>query len=202
MMNRRTLILAALVALTPAAALADKLSLNAISNYLNSIKGAETTFTQINPDGSGSKGRLIINRPGRMRFEYQKPDKTLVLASAGTVAVFDDRSNQPPNQYPLNKTPLNLVLAANVNLAQSGMVVGHTQQGKLTIVTAQDPKRPEVGTIALGFSSNPVALRQWIVTDESGGQTTVLLDDLKLGGSYAPATFSINDEIEKRSRKR
>ena len=50
--------------------------------------------------------------------------------------------------------------------------------------------------------SNPVALRQWIVTDESGGQTTVLLDDLKLGGSYAPATFSIHDEIEKRVRKR
>ena len=198
-MNRRTLILSALVtALTPGMALAEKLSLAEISKYLNSLTTAETTFTQINPDGSGAKGKVIIRRPGRMRFEYAKPDKTVVLASSGQVAVFDDKSNQPPEQYPLAKTPLNLILGRKIDLEKANMVVGHTQEGKLTIVTAQDPKNPEYGSIALGFSANPVALRQWVLTDQTGAQTTVLLGDLIKGGDYPPSTFLIEAEIRKR----
>ena len=200
MMNRRTLILAALVAPLASPARAEKLSLQALSDYINSITTAETTFTQINPDGSGAKGRLIIRRPGRMRFEYEKPDKTVVLASAGQVAIFDSKSNQPPEQYPLAKTPLNLILGRKVDLAQARMVVGHAQDGTLTIVTAQDPAHPEIGTITLGFSDGPVALRQWIVTDQAGAQTTVLLDDLRLGGNYPTSTFSIQSEIGRRAR--
>ena len=149
-------------------------------------------------DGSGAKGKVIIRRPGRMRFEYAKPDKTVVLASSGQVAVFDDKSNQPPEQYPLAKTPLNLILGRKIDLEKANMVVGHTQEGKLTIVTAQDPKNPEYGSIALGFSANPVALRQWVLTDQTGAQTTVLLGDLIKGGDYPPSTFLIEAEIRKR----
>ena len=179
-------------------ALAEKIPLDALSKYLNSITTAETAFTQINPDGSGAKGKLFIKRPGRMRFEYAKPDKTLVLASGGQVAIFDAKSNQPPEQYPLAKTPLNLILGRDVDLSRARMVVGHAEEGKLTVVTAQDPDHPEYGTIALGFSANPVALRQWIVTDQAGAQTTVLLDDLRRGADYPPSLFSITSATEKR----
>ena len=87
-------------------ALAEKLSLNEISAYLNSIQTATADFTQINDDGSIVKGRIYIQRPGRVRFEYAPPEKSLVMAGSGTVAVFDAKSNQPPEQYPLTKTPL------------------------------------------------------------------------------------------------
>lgn len=198
-MNRRTLLATALTAaLMPGMALAEKLSLAEISRYLNGLTTAEAAFTQINPDGSGAKGRVIIRRPGRMRFEYARPDKTVVLASSGQVAVFDDKSNQPPEQYPLAKTPLNLILAREIDLGKANMVVGHTQEGKLTIVTAQDPANPEYGSIALGFSSDPVALRQWVLTDQTGAQTTVLLDDLAKGDDYPPSTFLIEAEITRR----
>lgn len=198
-MNRRTLILSALTAaLMPGMALAEKLSLAEISDYLNGLTAAEAPFTQINPDGSGAKGKVIIRRPGRMRFEYAKPDKTVVLASSGQVAVFDAKSNQPPEQYPLAKTPLNLILGRKIDLGKANMVVGHTQEGKLTIVTAQDPSNPEYGSLALGFSSGPVALRQWVLTDGTGAQTTVLLGDLVKGGDYPPSTFLIESEIAKR----
>jgi|JI6StandDraft_1071083.scaffolds.fasta_scaffold43126_4 outer membrane lipoprotein-sorting protein len=200
MMKRTLLALPLLLATAATPVLADEIPLSKLSAYINGLTTAQANFTQINPDGSGSKGLLIIKRPGRMRFEYTKPDKTVVLASGGQVAIFDAKSNQPPEQYPLSKTPLNLVLAPKVNLEQSGMVVGHSEEGKLTVVTAQDPKHPEVGTIALGFSSNPIALRQWIVTDETGGQTTVLLDELKTGETYAPSTFIIDDEIARRKK--
>lgn len=200
MMKRTLLALPLLLATAATPVLADEIPLSKLSAYINGLTTAQANFTQINPDGSGSKGLLIIKRPGRMRFEYTKPDKTVVLASGGQVAIFDAKSNQPPEQYPLSKTPLNLVLAPKVNLEQSGMVVGHSEEGKLTVVTAQDPKHPEVGTIELGFSNNPIALRQWIVTDETGGQTTVLLDELKTGETYAPSTFIIDDEIARRKK--
>lgn len=190
-------ILAAVVSMS-APAFAEKVSLSALSAYLNALTTAETEFTQINPDGSGAKGKLFIRRPGRMRFEYAKPDKTLVLASGGQVAIFDAKSNQPPEQYPLAKTPLNLILGKKVDLGQARMVVGHSEDGKLTVVTAQDPAHPEYGTIALGFASNPVALRQWIVTDQAGAQTTVVLDALRKGADYPPSLFSINAESDKR----
>ena len=198
MMNRRTLLASALVTLVALPAQAEKLSLDAISAYLNGLTTAEATFTQINPDGSGAKGKVIIRRPGRMRFEYERPDKTVVLASSGQVAIFDAKSNQPPEQYPLSKTPLNLILGRRIDLKAARMVVGHTEEGALTIVTAQDPAHPEYGMLALGFSANPVALRQWVLTDETGGQTTVLLDKLTEGGNYPPSTFLIDDEMRAR----
>lgn len=162
----------------PAAWAADKLPLSQISNYLNGLKAVQTTFTQVNDDGSLSTGKLWLQRPGKMRFEYDPPNSAVVLANAGTVMVFDPKSNQPPEQYPLKRTPLSLVLARNVNLSQANMVVGHTFDGTATVVTAQDPKNPESGRIELMFTANPIELRKWVIYDNAGGQTTVLLGPL------------------------
>jgi outer membrane lipoprotein-sorting protein len=182
-------------------AAAQELSLDAISRYLNGIQSAKGEFTQINPDGTISTGTLYIRRPGRMRFEYDPPDRTVVLASAGTVAVFDGASNiGTPDQYPLSQTPLNLILERNVNLARRGMVKARSFDGTATTVTAQDPANPEYGSIELKFTANPVELRQWIVTDGGGSRTTVALGPLTLGGNYSANLFSISAEIDRRAR--
>lgn len=199
-MNRRTLILSplALMLLGTRAALAEKLPLDTLSKYLNGLTTAEADFTQVNSDGSVSTGKIFIKRPGQVRFEYAPPDKSLVLASAGQVAVFDGKSNQAPEQYPLKRTPLNLILADNVNLGRAKMVVGHKSDATSTSVVAQDPEHPEYGTIELKFTANPVELRQWIITDDLGKQTTVILGALKTGGNYGTSLFSITREMEKR----
>lgn len=203
-MNRRffTATALAFVAITamPLPALSDKLSLNAISSYLNSLSTAQAEFTQVNADGTISTGTLSIKRPGRARFDYNPPEETLVLASAGQLAIFDSKSNTGPEQYPLSKTPLNLILAANVNLGRAGMVVGHSYDGTATIVTAQDPEHPEYGNIQLMFTSGPTELRQWIITDDTGQQTTVILGALKAGASLPDRTFSIAQEVNARNR--
>ena len=177
---------------------AEKLSLSQISNYLNKFTTAKGGFTQINGDGTISTGKIYIKRPGRIRFEYAPPDKSLVLASAGTVAIFDGKSNQPPEQYPLKRTPLGLILQKNVNLARAKMVVGHTSDGKTTTVVAQDPKHPEYGQIRLLFTSNPVELRQWVIVDDTGGETTLVLNELDKGMQLPARLFSIDLEAEDR----
>jgi len=198
-MNRRTLLLsaAAAAALPALPAAAAKLSLNEISAYLNSLKTATGEFTQINGDGTISTGTIYIKRPGRVRFEYNPPEASLVMAGGSTVAIFDGKSNTGPEQYPLAKTPLKLILDANVNLGRANMVVGHSVDGNSTKVTAQDPEHPEYGTIELLFTGPPVELRQWIIRSD-GSQTTVILGALNKGTSIGDSKFNIQQEIASR----
>nr|WP_232236935.1 outer membrane lipoprotein carrier protein LolA [Thiosulfatihalobacter marinus] len=177
--------------MTALPATAQKLSLDALSAYLNGMKTVEAEFTQISDDGSVQTGKLYIKRPGRMRFEYSPPDRALVLANNNTVAIFDGRSNQPPESYPLKRTPLSIILDRTVDLGRANMVVGHDYDGTATIVTAQDPENPEYGNIQLKFTADPVELRQWIVNDNAGGRTTVILGATKTDVSLNNRIFDI-----------
>ncbi|TDL78376.1 outer membrane lipoprotein carrier protein LolA [Palleronia sediminis] len=202
MPSRRTFLAgisaAAMVAAAPA--IAAPIDLSRLSQYLNAMKTAQAEFTQVNADGTISTGQIYIQRPGRVRFDYNAPDETLVMAGGGQVAIFDGGSNSKrPEQYPLARTPLKIILEANVNLGQAGMVTGHRQDGVKTIVTAQDPANPQYGRIEMVFTDNPVQLRQWVITDNGGSQTTVILGDLRAGGSFPARYFSIPNEISSRS---
>jgi outer membrane lipoprotein-sorting protein len=73
---------------------------------------------------------------------------------------------------------LSIILAKNVNLSRAKMVVGHTADDKSTTVTAQDPEHPEYGNIQLVFTDKPVELRQWVINDDAGSRTTVILGQL------------------------
>lgn len=177
---------------------AEEVSLDKLSSYINSLKNVEARFVQVNADGSIANGRIILQRPGRARFEYDPPDKNLVLASGSMVAIFDAKSNQPPEQYPLARTPLNLILAPKVDLSTAKMVVDHGEFEGATHVLAQDPKHPDYGTIELIFNEDPVALTAWIITDDIGNQTTVKLQGLQPGADYPPSLFSIDLETKRR----
>lgn len=170
---------------------AQAIPLNALSNYLNDLQTATGEFTQINSDGTISTGTIYIKRPGRIRFEYNPPEKSLVVAGGGSIAVFDGRSNTGPERYDLSQTPLNIILARNVDLGRARMVTSHTSDGPTTSIVAQDPNHPEYGNIKLIFTASPVELRQWVVTDNTGAQTTVILGDLKVGGNIRESLFNI-----------
>jgi outer membrane lipoprotein-sorting protein len=201
-MKRRDFLSLGVAALaTPAlvtSASAQQLSLGEVSAYLNRLVTAQGGFTQINGDGTLSTGQIFIKRPGRIRFEYNAPDNSLMIAGGGQVAIFDPRSNTAPDRYPLNQTPLSIILEQNVDLGQRRMGTGHTSDGTSTTVTAQDPDHPEYGNIQLVFTANPVELRQWVVTDDTGGQTTVILNDVVPGAGISEGKFNIVSEMRSR----
>lgn len=181
----------ALAALAPIGAAAEKLPLSDISAYLNALRTAEGEFTQINDDGSISTGTIYIKRPGKVRFEYNPPESALVIAGSNTVVILDKKSNQPAESYPLSRTPLSIILARQVNLGAADMVTGHSYDGTATTVTAQDPENPEYGNIQLKFTADPVELRQWIINNGNGGQTTVVLGDMQRGGTLPNSLFDV-----------
>ena len=178
---------------------AEKISLNEISSYFNAMTTAEAQFSQITDTGETSTGRLFIRRPGRIRFEYDPPEATLVVVGGGQVAVFDPKSRDEPLRFPLRYSPLNLVLEREVDLAQRDMVVAHFEVESQTAVTLQDPENPDYGFIQLIFNDNPVQLDQWVVQDNSGGQTHIILDSLTEGGKLSNMLFNIQHEMRKRS---
>ncbi|GAW34718.1 outer-membrane lipoprotein carrier protein precursor [Roseovarius sp. A-2] len=187
----RILMIPALWAAMTLPAAAEKLSLGEISSYLNRLKSAQGAFTQVSEDGSISTGKILLKRPGRVRFDYDPPDETLVVADGDTVGIIDPRSNDGPQGYPLHRTPLKIILANNVDLTRERMVVGHASDGTSTTVRAQDPEHPEYGSIDLVFTGDPVELRQWVIHDGSGSSTTVILGDLKTGVRLADESFKI-----------
>ena len=191
------IVFAAALALYAGAASAQPLSLAQISGYLNQLETAQGGFTQINPDGTLSTGQIYIKRPGRIRFEYNTPAESMVLASGGQVAIFDPRSNTGPDIYPLSRTPLSIILAPNVDLDRARMVTNVVSDETSTSVTAQDPDNPNYGSIQMVFTAAPIELRQWIVTDDLGTETTVILNDLVSGGAINSVLFNVQEEIRK-----
>ncbi len=180
---------------------AEQLSLAEISDYLNSISTVKTDFTQINDDGSISSGILYIRRPGRMRFEYNPPEQALVIAAASAVVIIDKKSNEPPETYPLNQTPLSLILGRNIDLTRANMVENATFDGTSTNVKARDPDRPENGFIELSFTDTPTELRQWTIFDGGGGQTTVILGAFESGMNLPNTLFDADREVSRRSNR-
>ncbi len=199
-MSKRILyiVLSVALAIYAGAASAQQLSLGQLSQYLNQLQTAQGGFTQINQDGTLSTGQIYIKRPGRIRFEYNPPNAALVMAGGGQLAVFDPRSNIGPDRYPLSQTPLSIILDANVDLGRDRMVTDIASDGTSTTITAQDPDNPQYGNIKLVFTANPIELRQWIITDEFGTETTVILNDLVSGGAIRDIQFNIVSEMRQR----
>ncbi len=198
-MGHFRLIMSFLLALCLSTAVwADKISLNALSSYLDGLRNVEAKFTQINADGSLSTGALYIKRPGRIRFEYDPPNDALVLASQGQLAVFDPNGNDVPESYPLSKTPLSLILADNINLSRESMVRGHQFDGTSTTLTVQDPEHPERGLIALVFTGPTPQLRQWVIEGQNGEQTVIVLNDVATDMPLNDNLFNVMLNQEKR----
>ena len=190
----RKIILLLLLMAAPASA--QILSLDELSSYLNTMSTAKAAFTQINDDGSKSTGWVYIKRPGRIRFEYDPPYEGLVVVGGGQVAIFDPKSNSEPLRFPLIQTPLSLVLEKTIDLARRDMVVAHKKKGEITFIVLQHPAYPEYGSIQLMFTDNPVQLRQWIVEDNSGNQTQIVLGDWVEGQKLSNILFNIQAEMQ------
>jgi hypothetical protein len=80
------------------------------SNYLSALQSLTGDFVQIGPDGSRSMGKFYLQKPGKVRFEYEPPSPIEVVADGYYVVVLD-RNLATQNLVPLSQTPLKYLLA-------------------------------------------------------------------------------------------
>ena len=173
--------------LTPA----DRGWVQRVQDSLNAITTLKARFLQIAPDGRTTQGTAWLDRPGRMRFEYAKPSPLLLVAGGGKL-VFNDSELKQTTDVPLDKTPVGLLLRANLALSGDITVTGfHHADGQLQ-VTLVRTAAPGDGSLTLIFSDQPLALRSWSVLDAQGRETRVDLYDAVLGQPLPQTLFDTN----------
>jgi outer membrane lipoprotein-sorting protein len=159
-----------------------------IEAYLNSLKTLKAHFLQVAPDGGISEGTAWLERPGRMRFQYDPPAPFLLIAAHGQL-IFHDSSLAQTSNLPLDRTPLGILLADHVTLSGAVTVtaIQHLPgQIQLTLVRTASPGD---GTLTLIFTDPPLQLRQWTVVDAQRRETHVTLDNAQTGGTFDPTLF-------------
>lgn len=171
----------------------DRATLDAISARLNGVATLKGEFVQINPDGNISQGAFYISKPGKMRFEYQPPTPTLIVADGRTVAVANTKLNTV-DRYPLSDTPLGIVLGNDVDLKNSIALVSFERQNGSIIIGARSNANMNRANVSLVFSDPGYELRQWTVVDNQGLTTTVALRDVVAGAPLSPSLFLLPDK--------
>ena len=177
---------------------ADPYSLENLSKYLANLKFLKANFLQINADGSESSGSILMKRPGRMRFEYDKPDNTLVLIAAGALAIFDPKGDPEPMTYPVRNNPISLLLNGEIDLINSGIVSNYVEALEEAVLIIRDPMTPESGSVEFLFSGVQPELTKFIVKNENGTSTSIALEEIEYPKDINDTLFSIALEISKR----
>ena len=162
--------------------------------YLNGANTFVADFVQIAADGRRSEGKLSVQRPGKMRFEYAKP-ATLEIVADGTSVSIEDKKLATQDLYFIKQTPLKFLLKSNIDIAKDVKVLNVEGDQKTITITIED-KATFGGTsrIKLMFDPKTFALRQWQVTDPQGYETLVSLFNIDLTRKPDASLFVINTE--------
>ncbi len=169
-------------------------TVNKLTTYWNSVQILSGTFVQIDSDGSRKTGDFYMQKPGRVRFEYNAP-ATIELVSNGQSVVVRDRRLNTQDVTPLSQTPLRFLLADKIELVQNPNVLGVYEDNVFVSVVMQE-QVPMMGTyrLLLLFDAKDYQLRQWIVTDPQGYDTSVAISNLNYTSRPDPKLFNINFE--------
>ncbi|WP_169566530.1 LolA family protein [Sneathiella limimaris] len=171
---------------------ADRESIARVESYLNDITTMQANFLQVNAEGQIARGTVMINRPGRARFEYLPPAQILVVAD-GTWLVFHDKELEETNRLPLYSTPISVILRKDVRLEGEVTVTSVEKDGGILRVNIIDTDEPEQGGLTLVFTQRPFELRKWLVTDAQGSTTSVTISDVEEGVQFKPELFVFRD---------
>lgn len=166
----------------------DTLELQRVAAYLNGIRTMTAHFQQTANNGAVSTGSLWVARPGRMRFEYDRPTPITLLADSTSMYYWDKELNQT-SKYDLRETPAWFFLRDPISFGADVIVTRLERLGGVVRVTVVESANPDAGSLTLAFTENPLALRQWVVVDQQGKTTAVTLTDLQFGMALDPRLF-------------
>ena len=170
--------------------------LERISGYLSNLQTVVGKFVQVGPDGGRTEGTFYMQKPGRVRFEYNPPS-LIDIISDGSSVVVRDRKLATQDLYPLSQTPLRYLLAERIDLLRDTDVVSVSADDSFATVVIEQ-KQLLVGTdrLMIMFDAKDLTLKQWTVTDPQGFDTTVAVYNLDSTKKPDPNLFVINYQRE------
>jgi outer membrane lipoprotein-sorting protein len=167
-----------------------QLDLARITAYFNSFHTMEGKFVQIAPSGEQTEGSFNLSRPGNIRFHYNPPSKLDVVADGRSVAIRDGAS-RTQDIYPLTRTPLRYLLAEQVDLTSDSLVDSIHEEPDLISVLIIERSVFAQGKLVLIFDRRTYVLRQWIVTDAQGLNTSIAIYNVSTDKPQNPNQFVI-----------
>ncbi|WP_378946978.1 outer membrane lipoprotein carrier protein LolA [Mesorhizobium sp. ANAO-SY3R2] len=201
--RRRLLGLAAAMALTAAPLMVPSASAAAqasdaaqrIADHFSSVRSMSGEFVQFGPRGEQTGGKFYLQRPGKIRFNYEAPSSFRVISDGQSVVIFNSKM-RTSDVYPLSKTPLKLLLDDRIDLSGS-KVKSVREEEDLTTIKLSDGALFGRSTITMMFDPKTYELRQWTITDAQGKDTTVMVFNVKEGGTFGPDTFRIDYKLNR-----
>ncbi len=161
-----------------------------IAEHFVNVPTMAGEFIQFGPRGNQTGGKFFIQRPGKIRFVYQDPTPIKIISNGKTVAV-NNRKLKTWNFYPLKKTPLSLVLGDKMAIDPQSVREVHRDEDLTTIVMG-DEKIFGNSIITMMFDPRSFDLRQWVIRDAQGKETTVMIFNVEKNVEIAAAYFKIN----------
>jgi outer membrane lipoprotein-sorting protein len=163
-----------------------------VSAYLTSVRQLAGNFVQVGPDGRRARGEFFIQKPGKVRFEYEPPTPIEIIADGQSVVV-RDRKLATQDLIPLSQTPLRFLLADRIDLLRDTNVVAVRADDAYVTITIEE-RQPVVGTsrLVMMLGAKDYQLKQWTVTDPQGYDTTVAVSNLDSSKRPDPGLFKID----------
>lgn len=168
----------------------DRALLGQIEKYLNDVTSISARFIQASSSGAYAEGKVFVQRPGKMRFEYDPPTPILVI-SDGTWIGYYDRELEQASHALLSSTPASLLVGKKISFAKDIAVVAFRKQGNLISLTIASRDQDKEGKLTLGFQANPLQLFQWSVIDAQGVHTDVTLKKARFGEPLQAELFHL-----------
>ncbi len=186
----------ALVMTVPTAAQSQSEKMARVVAHMKAVGTMTATFTQTDRNGGNLSGKLLLKRPGHVRFEYQKGVPLLIVGDGKALTMIDYEVKQV-QRWPIRNSPIAALLDPGQDLARYGKIVP-TSTDEVISVEVRDPKRPEYGTITMVFVRQPNApggltLNGWVALDSKNNRTSVRLGSVKYNGNIANSAFTWKD---------
>jgi outer membrane lipoprotein-sorting protein len=163
-----------------------------IADHFSNVSTMTGEFVQFGPRGEQTGGKFFIQRPGKLRFNYEAPSGYRVI-SDGKSVVIDNAKLNTMDLYPLSKTPLKLLLDERIDLSGK-RVKAVREEDDLTTIQLADRQIFGNSTITMMFDPKSYDLRQWTITDAQGKDTTVMIFNVQQGVKIDQALFEVDYE--------
>ena len=163
-----------------------------VNKFFKNLNTLEADFIQVSSSGNVSNGKIYFDLPGKLRIDYSKPNN-LLITSKGFWIIIQDRNLKTTNNIPLNQTPFSILIEKQINLSNKTIKTEFENKSGIISLTMKSLNNEQAGQLILEFSEQPFNLKKWIIKDNFGDVTTVLIQNAKYNKKLSHLLFFPDD---------